>query len=42
MKNNMCLYEKIMSSVAKEVKTALLENEDETLGLSPRDCGKNG
>lgn len=37
MKNNMCLYEKIMSSVAKEVKTALLENEDETLGLSTRD-----
>lgn len=37
MKNNMCLYEKIMNSVAKEVKTVLLENEDETLGLSTRD-----
>ena len=33
MKNNMCLYEKIMNSVAKEVKTALLENE-EALGAS--------
>ena len=33
MKNNMCLYEKIMNSVAKEVKTALLENE-EALGVS--------
>lgn len=37
MKNNMCLYEKIMSSVAKEVKTALLESEDETIGLSTQD-----
>jgi hypothetical protein len=34
--NNMCLYEKIMNSVAKEVKTALLENED-TLDLSVSD-----
>lgn len=33
----MCLYEKIMSSVAKEVKTALLESEDETIGLSTQD-----
>lgn len=35
--NNMCLYEKIMSSVAKEVKTALLENDNETIGLSAKD-----
>lgn len=34
--NNMCLYEKIMNSVAKEVKTALLENED-ALDLSVSD-----
>ena len=34
--NNMCLYEKIMNSVAKEVKTALLENDD-TLDLSVSD-----
>lgn len=33
----MCLYEKIMSSVAKEVKTALLENDNETIGLSAKD-----
>ncbi len=37
MKNNMCLYEKIMNSVAKEVKIALLESEDETIGLSTQD-----
>lgn len=36
--NNMCLYEKIMNGVAKELKSALVENE-ETLGelLSVRD-----
>lgn len=33
----MCLYEKIMNSVAKEVKTALLENDNETIGLSAKD-----
>ncbi len=33
----MCLYEKIMNSVAKEVKIALLESEDETIGLSTQD-----
>ena len=33
MENNMCLYEKIMGGIAKEVKTALLENE-EALGVS--------
>lgn len=37
MENNMCLYEKIMNSVAKEVKTALLENDNETIGLSTKD-----
>ena len=28
MKDNMCLYEKIISGIAKEVKSALLENEE--------------